>query len=73
MTTPSDSAKKLANICIAMRQLIEMSYEYKDGICPSNLLEATFGNADKLAAELSEHFEGMETRQLIAVNKKSLG
>ena len=71
MTTPIDSAKKLADICIAMRQLIEMSYEYKDGICPSNLLDATFGNADKLAADLHEHFEGAEVRQLALVNKKS--
>jgi hypothetical protein len=71
MKTPNDSAKKLADICIAMRQLIDMSYEYKDGVCPSNLLEVTFGNADKLAAELGEYFEGIEVRQLALVNKNS--
>jgi hypothetical protein len=64
MKTPNDSARKLADICVAMRQLIEMSYEYKDGVCPSNLLEVAFGDADRLAAELSEYFETLEVRQL---------
>ena len=51
------SAKKLQETCFAMRQLIEMSYEYKDGVCPSNLLEKVFDNADRLADEIREHLE----------------
>lgn len=52
-----ESVKKLQETCFAMRQLIKMSYEYEDGVCPSNLLEKVFDNADKVADELRERLE----------------
>lgn len=52
-----DAAKRLGNICWALRQLIEMSYEYEDGVCPPHLLETVFARADLLADEINDYFE----------------
>lgn len=52
-----DSAKRLSDICQALRQLIEMSYDYEDGVCPAHLLETVFARADRLADQVNDYFE----------------